>query len=95
MRAIKWTLLNGAICACAWFGYVEGNEYCANVFSFFISSKSKDDLKKKGRSVPSFISGMSDLFLMAICAAYGHWLFASAWLVSMLSEALIYGEKTK
>ena len=106
MRAIKWTLFNGAICACAWFGYVEGNKYYSNIFaffscfalffgvlSFFVSSKSKDELKKKGRSVTSFISGMSDLFLIVICAAYGHWLFASAWAVSMLSEALVYGEE--
>lgn len=108
MRAIQWTLFNGAICACAWFGYVEGNEYCSNIFafasgsalffgvlSFFVSSKSKDDIKKKGRSVPAFVSVMSGLFLIAICAAYGHWFFATAWAISMLSEMLIYGEKSK
>ena len=108
MRAIKWTLFNGAICACAWFGYVEGNEYCANVFSFvsvvmfvfgvlyiLASEKTKDKVRAKGRSVPAAISGLSDLFIVVICAAFGHWFYAAAWLVSMIGEVVVYGENSK
>ena len=108
MRAIKWTLFNGAICACAWVGYVEGNEYCVNAFSFFsvvsfvfgvlsllASEKTKDKVRERGRSVPAAVSGLSDLFLVVICAAFGHWFYAAAWLVSMTGDVAIYGEKSK
>ena len=106
MRAIKWTLFNGAICACAWFGYVEQNGYCENVFAFvssfvfivralslFFHDRLKEKINGIQLPVPSFVSTMTRLFLVAICAAYGHLFFASAWVVSMISEALVYGEE--
>ena len=108
MKLLKWVVLNSAVCASAWFGYVGGNHYFSNVFaffswlafifgvlSFFASKEIKKEIRKQGRSVPAVISETSDLFLVVFCAAFGHWFYATAWTVSMLSNAVIYGDDKK
>ena len=107
VRALKWVAINGSICFCAWNGYVNSVKMCENIFSFasvvimvigilifMVKKETVRGLVKNGPALPLPILAMSDLFLIVICAAYGHYLFASAWLISMLADQRAFGKET-
>lgn len=103
MKTIRWLAVNGAIIACAWFGYIENATLCKNMFTFatwlaFVISlltivfHKSVSVKVNKRSVPKIISNFSDTLLIVLCAVHGDFFFASAWTLSMIAEQIIYGD---
>lgn len=89
MKALLWTLVNGAMIAALWFGLVEGIDGALNVglvmvwFAivtslFMLSSEVTGKLIREhgGRSVPDWLNWVSDIAVILILAWHG-WLWTA------------------
>lgn len=106
-RFLLWLLINGAFASCAWLG-VNGNIGAGRVFVFFawlmaimyslcslVPEEKKVEIRKHGRSVPSWVSHGFDISICCLLIWHGWWFTGVAVILMTLAELGIYGVEKK
>jgi len=105
VRKLYWGAVNGGLFAGAYYGFFRGVDWASNITVFFLwvnivmltffalNTEIKKIAKKKGRSVPRWLSVASDIAMIAILAAVGRFFLAGAQFWQMMCEAAIFDGK--
>jgi hypothetical protein len=84
MKVLKWVIINGMFLTAFYFGFVEGHEGAYNITMFvawasivispfLLFDEMQKVLKKKGRSVPSWLNNTEGFLVAFAFAWFGAW----------------------
>ena len=103
-RIAMFIMLTGLMQFCAIYGLLYHVEWAKNIILFMVwamgiittlifSAKDvRNEIRRKGRSVPAWVSICTDLVILIILASVGRFVTAAAMLWQMACEAAIYEE---
>ena len=106
MMAIFWITVNFGLVAAAVLGLYQNNDSAMNVLVFVtwmefvcaillcMQKDAQEKMKKKGRSVPAWISVSCDVFTVVAFASTGHFGYATMKFLSASIECAVYSRET-
>ena len=105
-RIFVWVAINGGMAAAMWYGIVENVDGARNVFMFMVwlsfvaslflmSEEMQKHIKKRGRSVPRWMSVPYDIAVTMFMVWFGLWWSGAAYCIASLMQegAFINAEK--
>jgi cation transport ATPase len=104
-RITLWAVLNIAMLLMAFYGLFQGVTWALNVLLFGVWTvavlttgtsfvkETKQSMREQGPSVPRWLSIGSDVTLIFMLAASGHFVSAGAWVWQAICESIIYDLK--
>ncbi len=103
-RISTWIVLNLGAVACMWFGGFQNQQWALNLLVFFtvvtclgytavvFSVPARKECHNKGRSVPAWLSSISDWAVIIGLVASGHLWIAAGWFWAAACESFIYSD---
>ncbi len=104
-RFIKWSALNSAFGIATYLALYKDNQMADNVMVFFMwffgilqilapfMESARIDAKKRGRSVPEWLSVLMDMLIIASLAAFGRFVLATLWAAQMGAKMALFSEE--